>query len=325
MSTVTIVALLDMVHAPAMNDPTMAVSPSPWHSGERALQERYGVAEKMERVGRRVIRDYMPDQHRSFFEQLPFVLVGSVDARGAAWASILVGAPGFLRSPDPRTLSIAAQPPDGDPAQNTFAPGVSLGLLGIELHTRRRNRMNGKIRRTDHAGIEVAVEQSFGNCPQYIHPRLLTSAPASFTGEISRVSGLDDAARNLISQSDTFFVASYVDEMGDVARRSVDVSHRGGDRGFVRSDGDVLTIPDFSGNLHFNTLGNLVANPRAGLLFVDFDKGDVLQLTGRTEVILQGDEIGQFEGAERLWRFTTEEQVLRRGALALRGPALAVP
>lgn len=89
--------------------------------------------------------------------------------------------------------------------------------------------------------------------------------------------------------------------------------------GFVRVAGDVLTIPDFSGNLHFNTLGNLVANPRAGLVFVDFEGGDVLQLTGRAEVIFEGDEVALFEGAERLWRFTALERVVRRGALSLRG------
>jgi len=49
---------------------------SPWHAGERALQERFNVAERLAVLGRQVIRDYMPEQHRAFFHQLPFMVVG---------------------------------------------------------------------------------------------------------------------------------------------------------------------------------------------------------------------------------------------------------
>ena len=54
-------------------------STSPFHAGEQELQSRAGVREKLEQVGRRVIRDHIPDQHRAFYETLPFLLVGSVD------------------------------------------------------------------------------------------------------------------------------------------------------------------------------------------------------------------------------------------------------
>ena len=121
----------------------------------------------------------------------------------------------------------------------------------------------------------------------------------------------------MIAGADTFFVASYVD---DAARgRMVDVSHRGGRPGFVRIGADgVLTIPDFSGNRFFNTLGNLIANPKAGLLFVDFETGDLLQLTGDAEVILDLPEIAAVQGAERLWRFTPRRILYRPDALPLR-------
>ncbi len=126
---------------------------------------------------------------------------------------------------------------------------------------------------------------------------------------------LDDAARTMIVDADTFFVASYVDVDG---QRSVDVSHRGGQAGFVQVDGNRLTIPDFAGNLHFNTLGNLLINPRAGLLFIDFNTGDLLHLSGRTDIILDGPQIEAFQGAERLWTFEVEHVVRRPAALALR-------
>ena len=59
------------------------------------------------------------------------------------------------------------------------------------------------------------------------------------------------------------------------------MSHRGGKPGFVGVQGDTLAIPDFRGNRFYNTLGNLLGDPRAGLLFVDFASGDILQIQGR--------------------------------------------
>ena len=68
-------------------------------------------------------------------------------------------------------------------------------------------------------------------------------------------------------------------------------------------DNSTLVFPDFTGNFHFNTLGNLLLNPRAGLLFINFKRGDLLYLTGTAEVIWDSDEIRAFAGAERLLRF----------------------
>jgi len=138
------------------------------------MQERLGVAARMEDVGRRVIRDYMPDQHRIFYQQLPFMLFGSVDAEGHVWAGVLEGQPGFVQSPDPRHLSFQTRPHDSDPAATAVRPGHPIGLLGIELHTRRRNRMNGRIQHRDEHGFSVEVEHSFGNCPKYIQIRDVT-------------------------------------------------------------------------------------------------------------------------------------------------------
>ena len=118
---------------------------SPFHAGELAIQGRMGTQAKMDRQGRQMIREYLPEQFRQFFPQLPYIIVGTVDVTGSPWASILVGEPGFLSSPDDRTLQIAAKPLFGDPFTNTLAEGIDIGLLGIELHTRRRNRVNGTL------------------------------------------------------------------------------------------------------------------------------------------------------------------------------------
>lgn len=288
---------------------------SPWHAGEIEMQARIGVSERMEVLGRRVIRDHMPDQHRSFYEQLPFMVYGAVDADGKPWASLLEGEPGFVHSPEPQLLHFSSRPAADDPAQ--LSDGSAIGLLGIELHTRRRNRINGHIGGMSASGFDVTVDQSYGNCPQYIQLRQFRSVPLTdpATRPAQHFNELDDAAKVMIAEADTFFVASYVDVEGV---RSVDVSHRGGQSGFVHVEGDHLTIPDFAGNLFFNTLGNLLVNPRAGLLFIDFISGDLLQLSGRTEITLDGPEVEAFQGAERIWTFHVEHVVRRPAALALR-------
>lgn len=303
-----------------MNVSDFVLDSPPWHAGERRLQARAGVADRMAQIGPKVVRDYMPDQHREFFAQLPFLVLGTVDEQGDPWAGVLEGLPGFAMSPDARTLRVAAMPDADDPLLAGLGPDQAVGLLGIELHTRRRNRMNGRVAARDGKRFDVAVAQSFGNCPQYIQSRdfHFSRAPSlRFPGAARVRDGLDDTARALISASDTFFVASYVDADAR-GGRAVDVSHRGGKPGFVRVDGNVLTIPDFSGNRFFNTLGNLAANPRAGLVFIDFARGDILQLSGRAEVILDSPEIDAFAGAERLWRVDVRRAVWRPGALALR-------
>ncbi len=302
--------MLDKITAPA----------SPWHEGELELQRQAGVSGHMDMLGRKFIRSFLLDQHREFYPLLPFIAVGAVDGQGVPWATIRSGYPGFLHSPDPLTLQVNAIGDQSDPAEAGMNDGDAVGLLGLDPMTRRRNRLNGTIRRSENDRFSVAVGQSFGNCPRYIRSRQFsfTRDPALPYSSVAIVSErLNGQAKRIIAAADTFFVASYVDRANE--GRQVDVSHRGGRPGFVRVDADgSLTIPDFNGNLFFNTLGNFLVNPRAGLLFVDHETGDALHVAGKVEVIMDSPEIAAFEGAERLWRVMPEKVVLRRQALPLR-------
>lgn len=262
-----------------------------------------------QRAGRAAIRPFMPDQHRAFFALLPYLFVATLDAEGSPMASVLAGEPGFIQSPDPATLRIGALPAAGDPAAPTFTAGADIGLLGLDFTTRRRNRANGRLVAVDD-GLTVGIAQSFGNCSQYIQTR--TPSPRTAAGTpVEPLDRLDEPARALIEASDTFFVASRsragVDEGG------LDMSHRGGKPGFVGVTGDTLAIPDFRGNRFYNTLGNLLGDPRAGLLFVDFASGDILQLQGRTTIDWHPGGNGP-AGAERLWRVEVARAWRRRGA-----------
>ncbi|MDU0311389.1 pyridoxamine 5'-phosphate oxidase family protein [Rhizobium sp. 10PS4] len=303
-----------------MLEQTRQDATSPWHAGELAMQRSVGVAERMDGPGRNFVRKAMPEQHRAFFPMLPFVVLGAVDAKGDIWATVRAERPGFMVSPEPEILDVHLPRDAADPADAGMEDGDAIAMLGIQLETRRRNRLNGVIRRTDAGAFQVRVGQSFGNCPQYIQlrssafardPDVPTEMPPLHSGQ------LDDRALGMIEGADTFFVASYVDR--ENGERQVDVSHRGGNVGFVRVGADgVLTVPDFPGNRFFNTLGNFLVNPKAGLVFIDFETGDMLQMTGKVEVLLDSPEVASFQRAERLWRFTPEEIVLRPDALPLR-------
>lgn len=292
---------------------------NPFHAGELAVQQRLGIAERMLGIGQRVVRTYMPEQHRQFYGQLPFVMVGSVDAQQRPWASVLVGEPGFIHSPNERQLRFATQPVPGDPLAEGLQPGAALGFLGIELHTRRRNRVNGRVSRVSNQGFELEVEQTVGNCPQYVQGRELDwvrDARDLQPRSREALSALDAPARALISQADTLFIASHAPGAG------ADVSHRGGRPGFVHIESEhSFLVPDFLGNFLFMTLGNLALNPRAGVLFIDFETGDLLSLTGRAEVVWEGEglpSLAAFEGAQRAWRFQVESGWRLREALPLR-------
>lgn len=279
---------------------------APFHDGERALQAQLGLAQRLDAVGRTVIRDHMPDQHRELFEQLPTLLLAVQDAEGQPWATLLAGPPGFVRSPDARTLHVSALPPPEDPVAPWLRPGAPLGLLGLQPHTRRRNRMNGSVSALDTGGFTVQVKQSFGNCPKYIQARepqwqaQRQAAPAQAVGPL-----LQGAARDLVARSDTLFIASASGaRVGSGRAEGVDVSHRGGLPGFVQIDDDAqastLLIPDYAGNAMFNTLGNLLAWPRAGLLFVDPASGDMLHLAATARLLHDGPALAAFPAAQRL-------------------------
>ncbi len=298
---------------------------APYHEGEQAVQARFGLREKMDKVGRRVIRDHMPDEHREFFAQLPWLHVGSVDATGRPWASVLTGNPGFIASPDAQTLRVAANPLNGDILASNLRQGAPVGLLGIEPHTRRRNRMNGTVARLTSGEIEIQVDQSFGNCPKYINRKIFAwSGGDAPEGALQVHNQLTRRAREIIASADLLFIASaFLPDTDPNPRYGVDVSHRGGKPGFVRIESDgSLTIPDYIGNFAFNTLGNIEKDGRCGLLFIDFQNGDLLQLTGRAFIDWDAPEIQTVAGVQRLLRVYPTETRLLPGSFPLRATTI---
>ncbi|MGD8326785.1 MAG: pyridoxamine 5'-phosphate oxidase family protein [Sphingomonadales bacterium] len=292
----------------------------PFHPGEQHIQERLGIKEMLEPVAARFIRDHMPEEHRAFFALLPFLTIGGVDDEGHIWASILSGAPGFVNSPDAKTLDVNALPVEGDPLAPYLRPGADIGVLGLQLETRRRNRLSGTITETHDGGFRVKARQSFGNCPKYIQTREVFERQNSSAALASApMASFDARAQAIIGEADTFFIASAYQPQGEDWSKGADVSHRGGKPGFVRLEDDRHFIfPDFTGNHFFNTLGNLILNPKAGFLFPDFKTGAVLTMTGEAKIIWDSPEMRAFKGAQRLVRFELSHAILIENALPFR-------
>jgi predicted pyridoxine 5'-phosphate oxidase superfamily flavin-nucleotide-binding protein len=283
-----------------------ALTGTQFHAGEGAAQTRAGAAPRAA-----AIRDWMPDQHRQFFAVLPFVVAATLDKNGWPIATIFVGLPGFTSSPDAKTLRIAALPDRDDPAAPWLKPGAPIGLLGIDFATRRRNRANGVIADTE-CGLLIAVSESFGNCAQYINV-LDTKPNRAVPQPPELMDRLDPLGHDVIAAADTLFCR----HVGRRRRRRHLPSRRQA-RLRPRRPRHAHD-PDFAGNRYFNTLGNMMLDPRAALLFADFSRGDLLQVQGHTEIVWEVPEDERLAGAERLWRLNVSRIWRRRGALPLRG------
>lgn len=304
---------------PIAHDGDRTTKEWPFHAGERAVQKRLGVRESIEPWAHKVVRPWLPEEHRAFYAGLPFLVAAARDQHGRPWASILTGRPGFSHSPHERSLMVGSRPSKGDALEGAFRVGADVGLLGIELHSRRRSRLNGRVAQSSEGAFEVRVDQAFGNCPQYIREREWTEVPPSANPRRATYASLPEHARRWIENADTFFIASGYRGDGNDPAYGMDASHRGGERGFVRVAGErTLVFPDYAGNNLFNTIGNLLVDPRAGLLFVDFEQGSLLQLTGRASVDFAPPSGCDANGARRLVRFEVEAVVELRGVLPLR-------
>lgn len=282
----------------------------PFHEGELKAQQLAGFSPSG--LG---IRSQMPDQHRTFFPLLPFVCVAVTDQSGWPIASMVHGEPGFVSSPGAEELRVDALPAADDPSYDHLREGGAIGMLGIDLGTRRRNRANGVVTRVDTGGFSIGVRQSFGNCPKYIRVRQLARVERKSCGGISFDSELPEAAAALLDRCETLFVATASGVSAGSKGGGLDVSHRGGSSGFVRRLGDVLTIPDFAGNRFYNTLGNLLTEPRASIMVPDFETGDILQLQGMAEIKWKDHALASDPMAERAWTFRIVRGWMRRGVL----------
>ncbi|MET0132461.1 MAG: pyridoxamine 5'-phosphate oxidase family protein [Kibdelosporangium sp.] len=254
-----------------------------FHEGELAVQRRAGVQHQASRLAGMLAPPDLSGGARGFLAGRELAVLTARDGAGLLWTVPLFGSPGFLDG-DGQTLRVTAMP--GGPLTELPA-GQQVGLVVIDFAARRRVRINGVLSNAGDS-LEIAVEQAFGNCPRHIRPRHLEQAPAGETTDHTQ----------LVEQADTFFLGTVH------PARGVDSSHRGGPPGFVHVDGDDLWWPDYDGNTMFNSLGNITVDNTTALLFLDFDSGTALHLTGRSEI--------EWTGTDRRVRFSPSQTVTSR-------------
>ncbi len=279
-----------------------------YHQGEIAIQTRAGVRAIALRNGT-VVHDTITPGGRPFLAQQRMAALASTDTNDRLWASLWFGKPGFLRSPEGQGVvfdrSLQTQI-SSDPLAMSIHVGSKLGMLAIDLGSRRRLRVNGVVTSCSDMIMELTVREAYPNCPKYIQRRHLSEGSSS-ESDMHFATGvsLDKSGREIILQADTLFVASQHSERG------ADVSHRGGAVGFVRVLNErLLRFPDYPGNSMFNTLGNFELDKRAALAIPSFERARLLQLSGSASLLWGAEDPRHPTGGTgRYWEFHIEQWI----------------
>ncbi len=315
----------------------------PWHEGEQKMH-------KLTKVDRQDNPNspFLQPRAASMVQRFPLLALGTVDKQGRPWATVWGGEAPFAQPVAQSTIGIRTTVDSKtDPVVHILYEGKDNGeiieeqgpgrmISGLSIHLEQRNRMklfgrmvagalstdfdgsgNGSVGQVQ---LVIKIEQSLGNCPKYLNckrihpalpePKLLSDSPC-----------LSGEAQALLAKSDLFFIASAYRD------KDMDMNHRGGPPGFVRvesndEDGAVLVWPEYSGNNLYQTLGNLQTSPRAGIVVPDFDTGNVLYLTGDTEVLIGRDALAVLPRSSLAVRLkVTDARFVEKG-LPFRGEPL---
>lgn len=280
---------------------------SPFHKGESDIQTRAGA--ELAKVASNAVTSFMPMQHQTFFKMLSMIFVGAADQQQDVWASMLVGNPGFIQVNGAHEFTINAQFIEIDPLANSQKIDEKIdeeiGFLGFQFETRRRNRVSAKLTKVTNSAMSLKVKQCHGNCPKYIQRRQSKAITQVKPHEAIAFNRFDEAISLFIHSVDSLFIASQYIDGDEGLNKGVDVSHRGGMPGFVRiPDEKTLLIPDYIGNNFFNTMGNILLNPKVGIQFLDYENGHRIMVTGTAEVIWAEDQKLPFDGVDRMIRFS---------------------
>nr|POE49122.1 hypothetical protein CFP56_32272 [Quercus suber] len=279
----------------------------PWHSGEERMRETLHVP-----VDDNPTVPALSPQLSRHLQIAPLIAVGTLDSQNKPWTTLWGGHKGLAQALGGNVLGIKSQVTSrydpvveelvgkevGGGVQKEHGQGRMVSGLTLDLNTRKRVKFYGRMvagalgptknggDQEDGAEVQLVlkIEQSLGNCPKYLNSKTLE--PAISTPELL-YSGprLSQRGLDLVANADLFFISSSNNN------EDMDTNHRGGPAGFIRTvtdnpSGTVLYMPEYSGNRLYQTLGNLVVNPLAGLCIPDFVSGDVLYLSGSSEILI---------------------------------------
>lgn len=314
----------------------------PFHEGEQQMHKLLNVPD----YGNPTTMMLTP-QAAFLLQRAPLLAIGTLDSDNRPWTSLWGGYTGFSESlgggiigtrtivdgvHDPVVQALVGNAKDGEMVQGEQK---MVAGLTIDLMTRKRVKIFGRMiagtmgevdvdyedgaKPTDGAPEKAAqiqlitkIEQSLGNCPKYLNqydikPALVVSKLAYQGPELS------SDAKQLINKSDMFYLSSSVED-------DMDTNHRGGPPGFVRILSDTeIVYPEYSGNRLYQSLGNLLVNPKIGITFPDYETGDVLYITGTVDVLVQKEAAALLPGSNIAVKIKLVEARLVQGGLPFRG------
>lgn len=275
-----------------------------FHPGELFVQKMIGVDHLAQRLERGISNTLTPGVQQ-FISNQTSIFISTLDKNSNIWTSIVLGESDFITTIDEVTLRLDLTKVSSTQEDIFFKNIISsthIGILFIELSTRRRFRVNGNIFKKTDSEYHISVDQAYGNCPKYIQRRVKITSNQN-TNQVQLYQGnlLSPIEINIIEEADTFFVGS------SNKANHLDTSHRGGNKGFVQFINETtLKIPDYPGNNMYNTLGNFVERSNASLLFIDFETNSTLQLNGIASLLFyqQGKKALLDSGnTGRFWTF----------------------
>ncbi len=251
----------------------------PFHEGERRVQQRAGEVQEADRNSP-MIAAHIPAGAVPFLQAQTLLVLAVLD-EDRMWCLPVVGKPGWM-SATRDTVSLDLDQVTGPVDRRILQAaegGERVGALVLDFATRRRLRINGRLKSVSDKRMMLAVEEAYPNCPKYITQRSLVLSEALSSGPFSTGEQMTRAQREAFETTDIFFIATQHPDRG------LDASHRGGNPGFVTSTSEkTISFPDYVGNSLFNTLGNLEIDRRVGILLPDFRKGRALAVTGTAAV-----------------------------------------
>ena len=281
-----------------------------YHAGQLALQKITGEVEIAQRRIP-IVRSTLHPKSMPFIANQVLAFVGSEDNSGDIWLSLLVGEHGFISVPSNQVIKFDLAKIVSNKEDIFFSNIISnptVGLLFHEAERRARYRAWG-IASEDNGHLNFAIRMGYPSCPKHIQRERIEVSDdlEAFTASYEKGVTLDEYAKEWILNAHTFFICTQT-KKGDI-----EASHRGGNIGFIQMlENDILRVPDYFGNSMYSTLGNIYENPKAALLFIDYEKGETLQLTGKAELQFDQnteDDLRRSGDTGRFWTFETKKWI----------------
>src|ERR1700761_2573795 len=185
-----------------------------FHAGELAVQQRAGVRAEASRLSAMVEPGELRGGIAGWLAARSFAALTARAAEGRLWISPLAGPPGFLDAVSPAELALRSPLPTADPLYG-LPSGQQAGLVVLDFAARRRIRVNGTLTVAGDGTLSVAVQQAYGNCPQYITRRVVDPALLSpgrpggpGAGRVQHGTTLAPREAALVRTADTFFLGT---------------------------------------------------------------------------------------------------------------------